>query len=333
MNNITNFNEQEITLEDSTKLFYVNKSKFLYKKAKRELGINNDEEIDERQLVMWLIDNMDKVNKKTYRVYKSSLIYYFLNEIKTESSVEAAEYLAKITSEKSYKKSDKTSAQKMKRIPSNDLEKLIKYLDEHDGKWNLYIKNWILSAIICGLRPIEWKDSEIISYEGKTALKIKNAKHTNGRAHGEFRIILLNNLTEDELNLINEHIYSVKEFDKIGEYDKFYRNCVAQLNTVNNKIFGRRKKNITLYSARHQFSANAKSAGKSKREIAALMGHKVDKTATIHYGKGRFGSSSLSVEPSQEDVEKVIENSPDWYKKYKEKRDEKKSTDDNLNNI
>ena len=64
MNNITNFNEQEITLEDSTKLFYVNKSKFLYKKAKRELGINNDEEIDERQLVMWLIDNMDKVNKK-----------------------------------------------------------------------------------------------------------------------------------------------------------------------------------------------------------------------------------------------------------------------------
>ena len=78
MNNITNFNEQEITLEDSTKLFYVNKSKFLYKKAKRELGINNDEEIDERQLVMWLIDNMDKVNKKTYRVYKSSLIYYFL---------------------------------------------------------------------------------------------------------------------------------------------------------------------------------------------------------------------------------------------------------------
>ena len=51
MNNITNFNEQEITLEDSTKLFYVNKSKFLYKKAKRELGINNDEEIDE-----WLLN-------------------------------------------------------------------------------------------------------------------------------------------------------------------------------------------------------------------------------------------------------------------------------------
>ena len=51
--------------------------------------------------------------------------------------------------------------------------------------------------------------------------------------------------------------------------------------------------NITLYTARHQFSANAKSDGLSKEEVAALMGHASIYTAGEHYGKRRGGHGSV----------------------------------------
>ena len=104
---------------------------------------------------------------------------------------------------------------------------------------------------------------------------------------------MLTDLNEDELNIIKQQIYNIKLFDKAGQYDRFYNDCIVQLNTANKAVFGNRNKNITLYSARHQFSANAKFSNKTKAEVAALMGHAVDATATIHYGKKQFGKQRL----------------------------------------
>ncbi|MGD9889291.1 MAG: integrase family protein [Halothiobacillaceae bacterium] len=54
-------------------------------------------------------------------------------------------------------------------------------------------------------------------------------------------------------------------------------------------LWPRRKKKISLYSARHQFAADAKSADLMPEMIAALMGYAVTETHQTHYGKRRFG--------------------------------------------
>lgn len=48
------------------------------------------------------------------------------------------------------------------------------------------------------------------------------------------------------------------------------------------------KIHVTLYTARHQFSANMKNI-LSKDQVADLMGHSSNETAGLHYGKKRSG--------------------------------------------
>ena len=298
-------NADEVTKTDETKQKYIARALSLVNKAKKELNIPENELIDPRQFAIWFYDGRMNISKNSFRVYKSSIMYYFVEYLKTDASLEAADYLIRVNSNASYKKSTKTSALKMKKIPEDDLEKLIEYLDSNDSKWDKYIKTWILSTILCGLRPSEWKNAELVTYADKIALKVENAKNTNGRANGNFRILLLHEFIESDLDIVKEQIYNVKSFTQLNEFESFYEDCSSRLNYINNKIFPRRKKNITLYSGRHQFSANMKVT-KSKAEVAALMGHAVDSTATLHYGKKMFGSSKGSmVSPIQEQVETV----------------------------
>lgn len=296
-------NPTHITISESTKKQYLNKVEQIIKRITRE---KNTQIIDEYELAMWLIDNAHLINKSTFRLYKSAILFYLYEYINTRKSIEAANYLMLHNSDRSYKKSQLTSSKKSKKIKQDDLSRLIEFLDKKQSKWDIYIKHWILSGILCGLRPVEWRNSSIITHtDGNIALRVKNAKNSNGRANGDYRIILLDGLTEDELNIIKNQLYFVSSFNFNGGYDKFYNDCSARLNYINKLLFGNRKKNITLYSARHQFSANAKFSNCTKSEIAALMGHAVDETATVHYGKKRFGNSMISVSPIKEQVDSV----------------------------
>jgi len=63
-----------------------------------------------------------------------------------------------------------------------------------------------------------------------------------------------------------------------------------------------RNGNITLYTARHPFSANAKSDGLTREEVAALMGHASIYTAGTHYGKRRSGHGGLGMHVDGEKV-------------------------------
>ena len=104
-----------ITVEDSTRQAYHKKAEQLKKRAIKELGIQAPD-IDPRQFVMWLIDNRSTINKNSYRVYKSSIISYLIYVIGTPIALEAAQFLIRKNSDFSYKKSNKTSAKKAKKI-------------------------------------------------------------------------------------------------------------------------------------------------------------------------------------------------------------------------
>lgn len=306
-------NFEETTKSEKTKDDYFKKAIQLVKKAKREMALPEDEEIDVRQLVVWLIEHKPKISRSSWRYYKSSIMYYLEIHEDIEASNEAMEYLRTVTSKGALIHTEKTSSLKMKKISFEDWQKLDSYLEKKNRKWHAQLRVWLRSSIITGLRPVEWQNAIFKEHKGEPALEVKNAKSTNGRAHGDTRTLILKNVKNEDLLSIREHLNNVRTFLGMDSYQYFYNGCAIALYKVCRKLWPRRKRQITLYSTRHQFSANAKSSGFSRMEIAALMGHAVDITATIHYGKKLAGNEELGIVPLKEEVDRVRHISTDGY--------------------
>lgn len=302
---------------EQTKQRYLNRSRQLIARARKELGIRDSEDLDVRQLAIWLSEHKRNINSKSWRQYKSSVIY-FLETCQDElAAEEAIEYLRNQDSSGSKTKTDKTSSMKLKKITIEDWTKLESFFTERGNKWHDELKFWLRSSIITGLRPTEWKNAVFCSYEGKPALKIQNAKNTNGRANGPIRTLVLENVSKEDLAVIKTHLNNVRTFAGMGEYDFFYQGCAVALYKACRKCWPRRKRHITLYSTRHQFSANAKSSGMSRTEVAALMGHAVDETAGEHYGRKQAGNERIGVSPIESEVDSVRRVTIDDFQKGK----------------
>ena len=294
------------TKEEDTKEKYIKRSFQLINRVKKDFNVTN-EDLDPRQIVVWLNDYKPNINPQTWRQYKNSLIYFFeTTDMFSESAViDAIEYLKDTNSKGTNRFTEKTSSLKLKKITLDDWEKLNSYLKSKNRKWHDELRVWLRSSIITGLRPVEWKNAEIIKKNDFYILKTKNAKNTNGRAHGKERVLILKDVSNEDLITIKTHLNNIKTFVGMGEYEFFYSGCYIALYKACRKCWPRRKRHITLYSTRHQFSANAKSSGFSKVEVAAMMGHAVDTTAGEHYGRKQAGNEELSVLPSVDDVSKV----------------------------
>lgn len=294
-----------MTREKTTEQNYIKRYNILQRQSKKELNILLKDDIDIRQFVGWLASKRLSYGKSTWRQYKNSCIYSIGLQEQTDAHTEALLFLSELTSNGCQTKTLNTSGQKLKKIPIKDLDKIMNHLENYDGKWHIALKEWLLSGIITGLRPQEWINANFVKEEKYDTLVVKNAKNTNGRAHGETRTIVLSKLTENEKITIKNHLSRIKTFYSIDEYNSFYDHCAFSLYYINRKLFPNRKKHITLYSTRHQFSANAKSSGFSKAEIAAMMGHANDITATKHYGKKVSGNEELKVSAISADIAKV----------------------------
>lgn len=304
------------TRVEQTKIDYLKKSQQLLNRAKKEMDIPIDEELDVRQFVVWLAELKPSISTRTWRFYKSAVVYYLENYPDEDVAIEAMEYLKKIKSEGALTKTERTSSLKLKKITYEDWFKLDTYLKEHNNKWNEALRAWLRSSVITGLRPIEWKNALFTLHEGEPALKILNAKATNGRGNGEFRTLILKDVSAEDLKIIKNHLNNTRKFTGMDEYEYFYRACAISLYKACRKCWPKRKRHITLYSTRHQFSANAKSSGFSRLEIAAMMGHAVDITASIHYGKKIAGNESITVSPIIQEVS-TVRNIDSGYPQYK----------------
>lgn len=293
---------------DKTKKNYERRCNQLLKKCSTELKIPKEEDLDMRQFVVWLAEQRPKLSRATWRQYKSAATYFMETLPDMDASVASLEYLSDKTSVGCVLKSKKTSSQKLKHISLQEWERIDEYLILHKTKWSDNLRNWLKAGLLTGLRPIEWQGAKFFYYKDKIpALLVENAKNTNGRAHGPTRTLLLDALSAQELITIKEHLMAVRTFTSIEQegYTFFYNGCSTTLYNACRKIWPRRLRHVTLYSTRHQFSSNAKSSGFSKTEVAAMMGHAVDITATIHYGKKINGNESVLIKPVSEEVSKI----------------------------
>lgn len=137
-------------------------------------------------------------------------------------------------------------------------------------------------------------------------LRVRNAKHTNGRAHGSYRHLDMATCPDNLLQATAEFARMMTSVQRNGLYETYYEGCQRLLHRINKKQRRAGQKLIQLYSVRHKFISVAK-ANFSKVEVGAMVGHATDKTAGEHYGRRAWsGSSAHGVRPLSIEVDRVV---------------------------
>lgn len=251
----------------------------------------------------WLVSRRTDLRPATWRQYRAAVSY-----VLDQQGVPDADLLHARLMERSLnppKRGDfppRTSSSKAKKLPKADMDALIRHLGTHGGCWDQLTGQWLVFGLITGLRPIEWRRVEAYPNGEEMILRVPNAKHDNRRAHGPERTVHVL-LAEAGQKALIEFIQSVQS----GNFEETYEGCRLALWRATKALWPRRKNRPSLYTGRHQFAADAKSAGLAPEAIAALMGHAVTSTHQEHYGKRRSGRGSVMVEAEAADVARVVE--------------------------
>lgn len=259
------------------------------------------------------------ISLASWRQYRAALLFvlnedlFAAGEPRIASELKTA--MARLQAEAQtgcLKRSWRTSGTKLKAFPAEDFEIIIQHLESQIGihRHANTLRTWLHASRIVGVRPSEWRTGGLIEVEGVPAFHVQNAKATNGRGSGRDRVLLLTGASPEDIEHIDDMLYMLVEFEKEPGYnfERHLRQVSDYMRVVTRKSLGRRKSYPTLYSLRHQFAADAKNTY-TQAEVAALMGHGVDVTATIHYGRRISGQGAVKVAPLPAQIV-TVRNSP-----------------------
>jgi integrase len=291
----------EALIKDSK---FAEKKMFLKYKGKKHIMM------DIRYAVVWAVKNWSsELRHSSWKYYRCSLIYtaellYLKKALSREDFEKIQNLLRKVKGlDKKTISVDRTSSGKKKSFNIKEIGQIDGELISSKNKWSNPLRIWIRAAKYTGLRPVEWKS---VSYDAdNNELVVKNAKHTNGRSFGKTRTISLKHLEQYKIEDIKLHIKISDAMLTSGNWEEYYKGCSNLLRYSARKIWTNKAKYPTLYSCRHQFSADMKASGCTKREVAALMGHASDLTAQEHYGRKKHGVSGKKPEVSKNDLKMV----------------------------
>jgi len=262
---------------------------------------------------------------RTWRAYKAAVMYVLNKD--PYGNADAIDSLRELSSRGMQRHSTRGPGRKLKNVPTDVASRLLFTLGirEEIGQYDRVRKysdvaaNTLAASMKTGLRPIEWLGA-VIGYvfddsqkQERLALTVKNGKYNRIRANGRSRTIFIDEYSQDELDVIQNVIAAFAEHE--GQLRKLRTEINRELQRGLRKLaklgqIEQRYTNITLYSARHQFAADAKSANLPYREIAALLGHKSQKTASWHYARKQTGRGSVQVSPSAASVAEVGAREP-----------------------
>ncbi|MCC9290082.1 site-specific integrase [Pseudomonas aeruginosa] len=265
-------------------------------------------------MIEHLISRKPSIAGNSWKQYKIALRHLFTERLAASDEkvvqVElqaALQMLDTSSSEGSLRKATQTSSKMQKGLKRADYQRLLSYLEVHDGKHRYArpLETWLNATYLVGLRPAEWKSAGETEIHGSPELNVEKAKATKGRGIGTFRSLDLGDLRADELEDIDEMITMLEGYDGELRFDTLQDRKGDYMKYGTRHCFGKGMKYRTLYSMRHQFSADAKLAGNSKAEVAALMGDGRDETEGEHYARKVSGDAAGKVEPLASDVQKV----------------------------
>lgn len=277
------------------------------------------ENLNPTDFVSWFEELLPNLQPASRRQYIAAIKYwmYYLMKVNPpiiqhhNNLMPSLEYCSRIQSNQystvhSTKLKKRTSSQKLKKVKLEDLVYLYRKNTDGKGKWIKPALLWMIANLLVGLRPIEWRTARLEGNANLIELVVMNAKNTHNRANGKERRLNITSLKTKEIQLIKAQLRLINQFSKSDEdWNMFYNGVRHTIKRIMRATYPNQKKYATLYSTRHQFSANAKSQGYSKVEVAALLGHASSETATFHYGKKKHGSGMCFVKASENNVKSV----------------------------
>jgi len=277
--------------------------------------------LDASLFVDWLEALLKGLLPPSRRLYLASVKTYLKsdNPFNGRSSIGLQEAISRLENTKAcnyggpesgrtLKRRLRTARQKAKRIDTEDLRQIMGVASVSTNQWAKWVCIWLRANMLVGLRPSEWREAKPVMVNGRPLLLVRNRKLSEERGNGPTRTIDLSLMETEDLGIIKLQLGIAGTHSKTDhDWASYYHGCRNILHKITRQLWPKRRTFPTLYSGRHQFVADAKSAGLSKEEVAALLGHAVICTAGIHYGRKRWGSGRVSVQPSQADVSRVIE--------------------------
>lgn len=328
----------------STIINYEKRFNGLMKRFSKESGLPMPHSMYE--FLQWADGLAFTLSNSTRRQYRNA-IKYCLREYKINFDEVVPGFLHSNVTRKSVRKyhGKRTSALKSKFIRPSALTQLMNYLESSKSKSAWLVKDILVASSFFGLRPIEWMSASW-TFENATrgGLLVKNAKHSYNRSHGEKRTIWITRAEDDDEILAIEN--AIKAGDRLIQFFKQLNNntvkdftadttvsesenaealellqrqaaeaCITKSRQFLSQLYRKnpalnklaKSNRITLYSARHQFAANAKKSGLAPEEVAALMGHASMETNQESYGRRVNGiPGGFGVVADHNDVQKVL---------------------------
>lgn len=187
-----------------------------------------------------------------------------------------------------------TCSRRRKSVNLADHEALTNYFYSKKSKYSRLTALLHGINIYWGLRLCEWKSARLMVLDGKRVMRVTNAKQSNGRANGRYRIIECNHYNQAILDLTAASIRIYQSLLSTTSNGTIMGGIGREYLEANKALFPTRKTKISFYSTRHQFSSNYKAWSKEngklgenfdERKLAALMGHGSSTTPYRHYGK------------------------------------------------
>lgn len=302
----------ERTVSQATLDQYLRRGQLLFDRYRRELDIRaSAEETNPVEFTNWLLSLKPALKSSTWRTYRQAAFHWLegFPGYETDRALELLEAdvidrsrpeapRAKPASDEDEEegggKTRRTSALKEKRFPIEDYERVATYLRAFSrSKLAPILVDWLEAGLKTGLRPAEWRATDLEIREDATAaygrrayLYVVNAKATNGRGTGVSRTLDLSAFLDSDLQLVRRVVERSRRWIEDNRFGDMQDQCSALLYSATSKIWPHRRYAYSLYSTRHQFIANAKTV-LTPEEIAAIVGHGVTATASTHYGKRR----------------------------------------------
>ncbi|WP_234731767.1 hypothetical protein [Acidocella facilis] len=288
----------------------------------REFGGSDIEHISWAHFAEWFLSCQYDVNPRSWRIYRSAVLSY-LERIPMDEAFFASSILRADDEERLFREraesGETEDSLRTKYVLPDDFDRILFFCERNRSVSNVLLSNYLRANIRVGLRPHEYRTSEIRvipdprAPEGRQVwLFVCNAKFSSNRANGPIRAIDLSTLNSQAIEAISSSIDMIRlQSQVVG-----YKSLVAGLSRTMRMIYNSKRSGVTTpysaYSLRHQAIANWQ-ASYDPVTVAALAGHALVSTAARNYGSAkdawpseRIGHMNLMVRPSSADVERIL---------------------------
>ncbi|MEJ6002655.1 hypothetical protein [Paucibacter soli] len=304
----------KITRSPQTEMSYLRRAMLFEASTAKVLSIANP---SAQVIAAHALEMRAEWSKSSWRQMKASLIFRF-EAMGTQAAADAVMLLREGHQSVCAKSSTRTSGRRAKSVGDDAFQAVVKRVMKSASEFSSILSTWLLLGSRIGLRPHEWGQAELIYAEAKDVgdtgetresalpyLRIRNAKNTNGRSHGQYRHLNLSALDPKLIAVVSDFAKLMTGVTESGEYPRIYEGCRKLLFRINSDLNRKNSKRwVQLYSTRHKFSSEAKKQ-LSREEVAALMGHATNKTGGEHYGRRISATGTLGPRPIASEVARV----------------------------